>query len=102
VKVEQLHAPEVATGFKLAANNDEQDRAVLDKDGFARRWLFSRRYIDALLAQGLPHCKLGARRVRIITGEADNWMRERFGTQRRGRAKRQPTAPSTQPQEASV
>jgi len=57
---------------------------ITDKRGYGARWLFSARHIDNLLAQGLPHCKMGRRRVRIVVAEADAWMRERFGTRRRG------------------
>jgi len=57
---------------------------ITDKRGYARRWQFSPRHVDNLLKQGLPHLKIGARRVRIIIAEADAWMRERYGTQRRG------------------
>ena len=69
--------PDAATGPKLAA-------PITDKRGFALRWLFSIRHVDNLLRLGLPHCKIGKRRVRIVVEEADAWMRERFGTQRRG------------------
>ena len=70
-------APDVATGEKLAASE------IVDKKGFGQRWLFSTRHIDKLLAEGLPHLKIGKRRVRISTAEADAWMWQRFGTQRR-------------------
>jgi hypothetical protein len=56
---------------------------VTDKPGYGQRWKFSARHIDNLIAQGLPHLKIGKRRVRIIIDEADAWMKERFGTQRR-------------------
>jgi hypothetical protein len=59
---------------------------ITDKKGYARRWQGSPRWIDGLLAQGLPHCKIGARRVRILIPEADAWMREQFHTQRIGKA----------------
>ena len=73
---------ETTTGPKLAAD-------ITDKRRYAQRWLFSRRQIDNFLSQGMPHCKIGERRVRIVIAEADAWMRERFGTRRRGPAKRQ-------------
>jgi hypothetical protein len=73
--------PEAATGnAKLAAE-------IVDKKGYAARWSFSPRHIDNLLAMGLPHLKIGARRVRIIISEGDTWMREKFHTQRRSQAK---------------
>lgn len=57
--------------------------AITDKRGFAARWKFSVRKIDDLLSRGLPHCKVGQRRVRIVVSEADSWMREQFRVQRR-------------------
>jgi hypothetical protein len=57
---------------------------ITDKRGYGQRWSFQVRFIDGLLAQGMPHLKIGKRRVRIIISEADAWMRERFRTQRYG------------------
>jgi len=73
--------PDAAAGSstKPAAGN------VTDKRGYAQRWQFSLRHVDNLIAKGLPHLKIGARRVRILTDEADSWMRATFGTQRIGR-----------------
>jgi hypothetical protein len=80
------YTPEAATGnLKLAAT-------VTDKKGYGQHWQFSTRKIDDLLAQGLPHLKIGKRRVRIIVEEADVWMHERFSTQRRGPALTSATA----------
>jgi len=59
---------------------------VTDKRCYGHRWYFSARHVDNLLAEGLPHLKIGARRVRIIVAEADAWMRERYGTQRPGKS----------------
>jgi hypothetical protein len=56
---------------------------IVDKRGYAKRWGLSTRTIDNLLRSGLPHCKVGKRRVRLFVAEADAWMRERFLTQRR-------------------
>ncbi len=61
---------------------------ITDKRGYGTRWGFSPRHVDNLMAQGLPHLKIGARRVRIIVAEADAWMKDRFATQRRGPANR--------------
>lgn len=58
---------------------------ITDKRGYAQRWQGSTRWVDSLLARGLPHCKIGARRVRILVPEADRWMVEQFGTSRRGK-----------------
>jgi hypothetical protein len=76
---------DAATGRKFATD-------ITDKRGYAARWSFSTRYIDHLLCQGMPHLKIGWRRVRIDIAEADLWMKERFGTQRRGVARRTGTA----------
>ena len=51
--------PDTATGSKLAGE-------ITDKKGYGRRWSFSVRHIDNLIAQGLPHLKIGERRVRIV------------------------------------
>jgi hypothetical protein len=56
---------------------------ITDKRGYAARWHGSVRWVDNLLAEGLPHFKIGARRVRISIPEADAWMREQFRVQRR-------------------
>jgi hypothetical protein len=58
---------------------------ITDKRGFAERWKFSVRHIDNLLSQGMPHCRIGKRRVRIVVAEADRWMLERFGVRRLGK-----------------
>lgn len=69
--------PDAATGdAKLAT-------PFTDKKGYGKRWQFSPRKIDGLIASGLPHLKIGARRVRICIAEADAWMMEQFHTQRR-------------------
>lgn len=73
-------SPDPATGEPKLAD-------ITDKRGFAARWGFSPRHIDNLLAQGLPHLRVGARRVRIIVAEADAWMKAKFSTQRRNPAK---------------
>jgi hypothetical protein len=51
--------PDTGTGTKLAGG-------ITDKRGYGERWGFSVRHIDNLLAQGLPHLKIGSRRVRIL------------------------------------
>jgi hypothetical protein len=69
-------APDTATGTNTADT-------ITDKRGYAARWKFSVRTIDTLLAKGLPHCKVGKRRVRLVVSEADKWMAEQFRVQRR-------------------
>ncbi len=68
-----------------AAPGDLRAETILDKRGFAAHWKFSVRTIDGLLAHGLPHLKIGKRRVRINTCVADSWMTENFGVQRIGK-----------------
>jgi hypothetical protein len=93
-----LQRPDAATGTTTAVQNtgltrkEYCEQTVTDKKGFGARWLFSPRMIDNLLADGLPHCKVGKRRVRIIIDEADHWMRARYGTQRRGQARQKKEA----------
>lgn len=78
--------PESVTGdMKLT----EREAHILDKKSYAERWSFSVRTIDNLLRAGMPHLRVGERRVRIIVAEADAWMRQRFGTERRGALLRQ-------------
>ena len=67
---------------KCELNHTDYATTIVDKNGFARRWGFSRRTVDNFLAQGLPHLKIGTRRVRIVVAEGDAWMRENFATRR--------------------
>lgn len=75
-----VNPPESVTGISKLTEE------ITDKRGFGKRWSFSTRHVDNLLAQGLPHLKIGKRRVRIILAEADAWMREQFSTRRLGKA----------------
>lgn len=61
---------------------------ITDKRGYGTRWGLCVRSVDNLLRQGLPHIKVGARRVRINVDEADAWMKQRYGTQRRSPVQR--------------
>ena len=77
-----LHpTPEIVAGNLKPTTPD-----IVDKAAYAARYGGSRRWVDGLLAQGLPHLKIGARRVRIVITEADGWMREKFHVQRMGGA----------------
>ena len=77
---------ETAKGDPKLAALATAGQPVSDKRGYGARWSFSVRMIDNLIAHGLPHLKIGRRRVRIVIAEADEWMRERYGTRRRGPA----------------
>jgi hypothetical protein len=68
------------------SGNDAPPPVITDKRGYAERWSFSPRHIDNLLAAGLPHLKVGQRRVRIVIADADTWMKQKFQCQRNGRA----------------
>ena len=59
-----------------------QASPVADKRAFAKRWLISPRTVDNFLAIGMPHLKIGTRRVRIEIEQADEWMRERYRVRR--------------------
>ena len=76
----------IASPLVPTDSTSSKNEEITDKRGFGKRWSFSTRHVDNLLAQGLPHLKIGKRRVRIIIAEADAWMRERFSTQRLGKA----------------
>ena len=78
MKIENIEPASVAG----AANSTE---IITDKRGFGKRWGFSIRHVDNLLAQGLPHLKIGKRRVRIFIADADAWMKERFACRRIGK-----------------
>ena len=70
----------------LAAGGIDQSAAqILNKRLYSERWNVSTRTTDNWLRLGLPHIKLSARMIRICAPEADAWLRERFGQQRRGK-----------------
>ena len=83
----QDFAPDSATGNRLAetpALGDKRDVGVL-AGGLSTRW------VDLQLQQGMPHLKLGKRRVRFDLNEVRQWLKDRYAQQRRGPA-RPPTA----------
>jgi hypothetical protein len=55
------------------------------------------RWVDGQLAKGMPHLKLGLRRVRFDLEEVRQWLKETYGQQRRGRIRK---AARTQPEAA--
>lgn len=81
VKQDILSNPEADAGTKSPATALTND--ITDKRGYAARWKHSVRAVDDWLAEGLPHLKIGTRRVRIFVPAADQWMHQRFGRQRR-------------------
>jgi hypothetical protein len=76
-KTQNDTTPDNATGSQQLAS------PYTDKRGYAGRWQGSTRWVDDLISRGLPHLKIGNRRVRICIAEADAWMQEQFRTQRR-------------------
>lgn len=66
----------------LADGGPGSPREIVDMRGLADRYGFSQRTISNFLAQGMPHLKVGQRRVRIVVEKADAWMQEKFGTAR--------------------
>ena len=47
------------------------------------------RTVDSLMQQGMPHLKLGRRKVRFDLGEVADWLKRTYGTQRLGRENEQ-------------
>ena len=59
---------------------DREDRLrehLLSKPEVARYMRVTPRTIDNHMARGLPHYKLGSRRVRFKLTEVETWLRER-------------------------
>lgn len=86
--LKQTFTPEPATGTpKLAV--------IANKREYAARWGVSSRTVSNLLATGLPHCSISSRMVRIPIAEADQWMKDRYGTRRfkasKGKSASQPS-----------
>jgi hypothetical protein len=71
----------IETPVTAGAENSAENR-ILDKRGFAQRWMISVRTVDNCLRDGLPCMKIGSRIVRIDAFEGDEWMRQKFGTRR--------------------
>jgi hypothetical protein len=73
--------PENGPGTKLAANDENAfgDKAAVAKlaGGFSKRW------VDLQKALGMPHLKLGPRRVRFDLAEVREWLRQKYHVQRR-------------------
>lgn len=75
--------PQAASGTKLAASatvprfGDKRDVGSL-AGGMSVRW------VDGQLQLGMPHMKYGTRRVRFDLEEVRQWLKEKYGQQRRG------------------
>jgi len=71
--------PETATGQKSAViNNALGDKRAVGHlaGGFSTRW------VDDQLRRGMPHLKIGPRRVRFDLEEVREWLKTRYGQQR--------------------
>ena len=77
--------PDAVTGEnKLVANTS----ALGDKLAVgAMAGGFSKRWVDLQMANGMPHLKLGRRRVRFDLAEVREWLRQKYHVQRRGPAR---------------
>jgi predicted DNA-binding transcriptional regulator AlpA len=69
-----------ATNDTLLPFGDKRAVAAL-AGGMSRRW------VDGELAKGMPHVKLGPRRVRFDMEEVRAWLREKYAVRRRGPAR---------------
>lgn len=87
-----LFAPDAVTGNKLAAI--ETPARFGDKHAVAEMaGGFSKRWVDQQMRLGMPHLRLGERRVRFDLEEVREWLRQKYHIQRRASA-RTPTAPA--------
>jgi len=82
----EIVTSEAATGLSKLAASDNLPQFG-DKRDVAAMARVSRRTVDNFLADGCPHIKLGARRVRFDLAEVRAWLKQKYGTQRRGPAK---------------
>ena len=73
------HVMQNITSLPDTADNTGVTPEIVDKRGYAARWRLCVRTIDNYLKAGLPHLRLGQRRIRIVVKEADEWMRKKFG-----------------------
>jgi len=95
MKIDNSFTPEAAPGSKLAASDTARlgdKTAVADMAGG-----FSKRWVDSQIALGMPHLKLGPRRVRFDLAEVREWLREKYHVQRRA-----PAAPRREPKRSQA
>jgi excisionase family DNA binding protein len=62
-----------------------QASPYIDKAALAQRLGLSRRTIDNWMQRGLPHLKLGTRRVRFDLRDVEPWLQRQCHTVRYGR-----------------
>lgn len=73
---EATNKPEAPTGKKFGTKQD-----------VAAMFGVCLRTVDNLLAKGMPHLKLGARRCRFDMADVEAWANRSFRTERYGRGK---------------
>lgn len=77
--------PDAAAGQKSAANYETPfgDKRAVAKlaGGFSKRW------VDLQMAAGMPHMRVGPRRVRFDLAEVREWLLAKYHVQRRGAVK---------------
>ena len=92
MKINNSCKPDTATGIKLAEHDtiprfgDKRDVGEM-AGGFSKRW------VDDQLALGMPHLKLGQRRVRFDLAEVREWLRQKYHVQRRAAPQKASAAP---------
>ncbi len=64
-----------------------QASPYIDKKALATRLGLSRRTIDNWMQRGLPHLKLGARRVRFDLRDVEPWLQRQCRTVRYGKTR---------------
>jgi predicted DNA-binding transcriptional regulator AlpA len=65
-------------------NTATSTQPLADKRRVAAYANLSVRTIDNLMAEGLPHLKIGRRRVRFDLPEVSTWLRQKYGVARIG------------------
>jgi excisionase family DNA binding protein len=64
-------------------NNDIKQYG--DKNDVAAMLQLSKRTVDTLLSKGMPHLRIGARRVRFDMDEVQKWLKEKFYSTEKGK-----------------
>ena len=76
---------ETPTVQKFGATATSAPAPFGDKGDVAALLKCCRRSVDLYLSRGLPHLKLGKRRVRFDLDEVREWAKREFGTRRNGK-----------------
>ena len=96
--------PDATAGDKSAAMSRPEvigDLALGDKRAVAAlAGGMSTRWVDGQLTKGMPHLRFGSRRVRFDLAEVRAWLKDCYGTRRRGRL--HPAAEAQAPEAADV